>query len=303
MVFEITLLSVTLIAFVAAFFVLRARHRYLFAKIQELNTRLVRLQENQLQPLRDDVRILHRLRLIDRRFPESSGNVQTAVNPFTSQSREDILIFDFFANKKPGYFIEAGAYDGVAYSNTFLLERMGWKGLLVEAIPRKAEQCRRNRPQSRVVQAALGGKDASGEVEFTFAEDPRGGGMLSFVEADERHLKRCIEEQCSLQKVKVPIRTLDALLEGQTNSVDFLSLDIEGTELDALTGFDIARFRPKLVLMEQQNGPGDNAIRDYLSTFGFVRCGVKGSNYFFVAREHQAEFESLLCDDEKIAAG
>jgi len=57
---------------------------------------------------------------------------------------------------KEGFFVEAGANDGVSQSNTLYFERyMGWRGLLIEAIPELADQCRRNRPRCIVENCAL----------------------------------------------------------------------------------------------------------------------------------------------------
>src|SRR3954451_1905594 len=67
--------------------------------------------------------------------------------------------------ERGGVFVEAGAYDGFTQSNTYWLERFrGWSGVLVEAIPELAEQAKRNRPRSRVVQCALVSDDFTGET-------------------------------------------------------------------------------------------------------------------------------------------
>jgi len=52
--------------------------------------------------------------------------------------------------------------------------------------------------------------------------------------------------------VNVAVRTLDEILieAGVPAPIDFLSVDIEGHELDVLRGFDFNRWRPRLVLLE-----------------------------------------------------
>src|SRR5258708_39074986 len=55
-----------------------------------------------------------------------------------------------------GTFIEAGANDGITQSNTYWFERFrGWRGVLIEAVPDKAAECRRNHPNERRGNAAL----------------------------------------------------------------------------------------------------------------------------------------------------
>jgi len=52
--------------------------------------------------------------------------------------------------------------------------------------------------------------------------------------------------------IEVPVRTLDDVLsEAQApRAFDFLSVDVEGHELEVLGGFDFARWRPRLILLE-----------------------------------------------------
>jgi hypothetical protein len=50
-------------------------------------------------------------------------------------------------NLHGGFFIEAGANDGVNQSNTLYFEKnLNWKGILIEPIPELAQQCKENRP-------------------------------------------------------------------------------------------------------------------------------------------------------------
>jgi hypothetical protein len=51
--------------------------------------------------------------------------------------------------------------------------------------------------------------------------------------------------------LEVRTRTLDEILtEAGTKRVDFVSIDVEGHELEVLDGFDLSRWRPRLVLIE-----------------------------------------------------
>lgn len=61
-----------------------------------------------------------------------------------------------FLDFKRGFFIEAGANDGVAQSNTLYFERYAkWGGLLIEPIPELAMKCKLNRPKCIVENCAL----------------------------------------------------------------------------------------------------------------------------------------------------
>jgi FkbM family methyltransferase len=141
-----------------------------------------------------------------------------------------------------GFFIEAGAHDGLKYTNTLYFEKYrNWSGLLVEPIPQQAALCAENRPRCFVENCALVSSEyAQPTVEMNFC------GLMSVVKgamktAEEE--RRHIELGCEVQKVEtysltVPARTLTSILEQHgILHVDFLSLDVEGYELEVLKGF------------------------------------------------------------------
>ena len=78
-----------------------------------------------------------------------------------SPSDLDLKVFDFFerVGVSSGFYVECGACNGIAQSNTLLLEQKGWTGLLIEADPRLSQECKWWRPQNIVYHAALVGPD------------------------------------------------------------------------------------------------------------------------------------------------
>lgn len=155
-----------------------------------------------------------------------------------------------------GVFIEAGANDGVIYSNTAFFERnKGWSGLLIEPIPEQAEACMHNRPGSRVIQAALGAPDQLGQLlpmtwcNFMSIVE----GAMGSPEADAEYiaLGRPHLEAKQPYTVHVPVTTLSTLIDRfLARPVDLLSLDVEGYEMQALEGLDLTRHRPRMILVE-----------------------------------------------------
>src|SRR5262245_53916520 len=69
-----------------------------------------------------------------------------------------------------GFFVEAGANDGIRQSNTYWFERFrGWRGILVEGVPELVAAARRNRPGARVFEAALVANDSIRSVKMKTA--------------------------------------------------------------------------------------------------------------------------------------
>lgn len=158
----------------------------------------------------------------------------------------------------PGFFVEAGANDGVQQSNTLLLERTrGWRGLLIEPVPELAERCRANRPDSLVEQVALvPPHHDAGTIRIHFS------GLMSLVhgahgdpEAEAAHVADGLARQglTGSYEVDVPARTLSAVLDAHgIIVVDLLVLDVEGYEGPVLEGLDLRRHAPRQILVEER---------------------------------------------------
>jgi FkbM family methyltransferase len=194
-----------------------------------------------------------------------------------AQHGEDSLLWDLLGEKLVGYYVEIGAHNGVNLSNTYFFESIGWRGLLVEAHPELAEMCRRARPGSIVVHAALGPPNAGDRTRFSMVQGAHGVDALSFTIANDSHLSRIRREGGEIVEVDVPRTTLSQLLEQeQPQSIDFMTIDVEGAELDVLLGADLERWRPRVLVVEDNSMGSDPRVRDYLQQFGYrrlLRCG------------------------------
>jgi len=202
---------------------------------------------------------------------------------FRSQLGEDVWAWELLGKQTEGFFIEAGAFDGLNFSVTYALEAMGWNGLLVEAIPQPAQRCAARRPHSRVVHAALD-KQAGGTTDLWVVQD-RYGGMMSYtkISANQMQMVRSMNRSV----ISVPRTTLNELLADHCGEIDLVVLDLEGAELDVLQAFDLSRFRPRLLLIEQ-SVVARPITQDFMRAHSYHCLGALGSNGIY-ARSDQAD--------------
>jgi FkbM family methyltransferase len=153
---------------------------------------------------------------------------------------EERLKAEFFGPSR-GFFVDVGANDPQRGSQSYALEQAGWQGILVEPQPDLAEALKRART-ARVFAAACSSPGNAGKTMPLYL-----AGTLSSLDAG-----LAVTGVRARSTVEVPIRTLDDMLAeaGAPSPIDFLSIDIEGHEVEALAGFTFARWRPRLILME-----------------------------------------------------
>jgi FkbM family methyltransferase len=158
-----------------------------------------------------------------------------------------------------GYFVELGANDGVTQSNSLYFERhRNWRGLLVEPAPHNFLKCRQSRSSENSIYCAA---CVSFNYDQAFVRIAYSNLMSTPVGLDsdiqDPHAHAQLGEQFLGQSETVfefgaVARTLNSLLldAKAPKLIDFLSLDVEGAELEVLKGLDHETFRCKYILVE-----------------------------------------------------
>jgi FkbM family methyltransferase len=188
--------------------------------------------------------------------------------------REQALVREFFAGAQSGYFVEVGANRPRLESQTWHLEQLGWTGVLIEPQPDLAEELRRGRSAQVFAVACSSPQNAGKRLRLHVA------GALSSL--DRERMAPGAEPE---QVIEVPVRTLDDVLaEARVPAgFDFLSVDVEGHELEVLGGFDLARWRPRLVMLEDH--VGNLARHRFLKNAGYRLIRRVENNGWYVPRD------------------
>lgn len=199
-----------------------------------------------------------------------------------SQNYEELIIRDFFKDRRGGLFVDVGASHFRKDSTTYYLERhLGWRGIAIDGIEEYRRGYKEHRPRTRF---------------FAYFVSDRSDRQadLHVVERDKRYstgrhaaLKRW-QAGAKVRTRRVPTITLDDLLAREdVERIDLLSMDIELAEPAALAGFDIERYRPQLVCIEAHE-PVRDRIAAYFKKHGYERIESYGKldqvNHYYTPR-------------------
>jgi FkbM family methyltransferase len=189
---------------------------------------------------------------------------------------------------EPGYFVELGANDGISQSNTKHLEMFhGWRGVLVEPYPGNFLKLAKTRSGSTFSENAACvsfGFNAS-EITLTYSNlmtTPMQG--LSDIGDRESHAQsgqKFLRSEEKVSTFSAKARTLSSILDDACAplTIDLLSLDVEGGELEVLGGVDHSKYRFKWILVESRS---KQKISDFLGNLGYgFHSQLTGHDFLF----------------------
>jgi len=191
-----------------------------------------------------------------------------------TEREEEWLIRDFFKDKRGGYFVDVGANHYQFGNKTYYLERhQGWSGIAIEPQFEYAADYPVHRPRTKFFQLFV--SDVSDKMAdlYVVKDSP-------FVASSDKAFVSQFGKPDEVRKV-VTVSLNDLLDREGRRTVDFVSMDIELHEPQALQGFDIQRFKPSLVCIEALQ-PVRQQILDYFAKNGYVAVG----RYLWVDREN-----------------
>eukprot|EP00746_Dinoflagellata_sp_MGD_P154660 gnl/MRDRNA2_/MRDRNA2_84970_c0_seq1.p1 gnl/MRDRNA2_/MRDRNA2_84970_c0~~gnl/MRDRNA2_/MRDRNA2_84970_c0_seq1.p1 ORF type:complete len:328 (+),score=46.25 gnl/MRDRNA2_/MRDRNA2_84970_c0_seq1:81-1064(+) len=174
-----------------------------------------------------------------------------------SQWAQDVTLWPLFANVTDGFFLESGARDGEDHSNTLFFELKGWTGLLVEPNQREFGNLK---SKHRKAYAFNGCLSPTGKRAFCKYDNKMWGlGSVSGAATG-----------------KVVCEPLAALLKKiMRKTIDFWSLDVEGSEASVLETIDFREIEIGLLLIEMNKDENNNrGIRAVMDEHGFKDIGV-----------------------------
>ncbi|MHC2019529.1 FkbM family methyltransferase [Methylobacterium sp. CM6247] len=200
-----------------------------------------------------------------------------------AQNFEDVLLWRALKDVPNGFYIDIGAQDPRVDSVSRGFYENGWRGFSIEPTQAYADKLRADRPDERIIQAAVG----TGDRDIVFFEFPETG--LSTANATVAAAHKAEGYDCV--ETVVPILSLDRVLkDARRLDVHWLKIDVEGLEASVLESWSDCDVRPWIVVIESTEPlaqtPTHHLWEPALLDRGYQYVYFDGLNRYYVSETH-----------------
>ena len=156
----------------------------------------------------------------------------------------DSIIQYIFKNKQNGFYVDVGCGHPIKNNNTYLLNKKGWSGINIDLDEANIELFNIFRPNDENYCSAI--SDTNKEVDLFFYHNKSALNTIDKKTAEYQKAKIS-----SIRKIKT--RSLNEIMENSKYNdceIDFLTIDVEGSELSVLKNFNFQKYKPKIIVVE-----------------------------------------------------
>ena len=153
------------------------------------------------------------------------------------------LVIDYIFKKKNGFYIDVGCNHPVYNNNTFLLHKKGWKGVNIDIDLKSIELFNIFRKEDFNINVAASSKDDVLEYINFHEKSP-----INKIKDDD------VKSVVPFREIKkINSLTLDSIIENspfKDKKIDFISIDVEGHELEVVKGLNLQKHKPSIIVIE-----------------------------------------------------
>lgn len=207
-----------------------------------------------------------------------------------AQNAEDVVLARLFT-AATGRYVDVGAAEPVVDSVTWHFYQRGWRGINVEPIPAFVAQLSEQRPEDVNLAVVLGA--TTGTATLHLVENRPGWSTMD----SELGATYRAQDDLQIREVHIAQRTLADVLDEYPGEIDFLKIDVEGTERAVIEGADWSKHRPRVVVVEATRPgspePAHEEWEPLLLAAGY-RCALfDGLNRFYAKANDEEALASL----------
>ena len=200
-----------------------------------------------------------------------------------SQEGEDLVLRKIFEQHQTGFYVDVGAHHPRRYSNTQFFYRRGWHGINIDAMPGSMEIFSKMRPRDLNIEVGIGQEE--GKLEYYIFNEPA---LNSFSKDLSKDRHEAQTNKRIKDVVEVNVKPLSCVFDQhlpKDQSIDFISIDVEGMDFDVLKSNDWSKYRPAYVLVEVLRSSlheiESTQIGELMKSVGYVIFAKCANTVFF----------------------
>lgn len=206
------------------------------------------------------------------------NNIKEDYSPSRAQFGQDLWALEHHNQKRNGTYLEIGVHDGENANNTVMMDQeYGWSGVCIDPMMKNMEK--RSCKQFKV---ALGSE--TGEADFRYSDGGDQGlsGLDKFANSDNNKQWKDVVSNFKMKKVQVRTPE-DVFTEANLPStIDYMSLDVEGAEMDILRSFPFDKYCVKYATIETNNDKEkEKEMEEFMTQRGYKFEGHKEVDHIF----------------------
>jgi FkbM family methyltransferase len=207
-----------------------------------------------------------------------------------SQNREDVLLWRALKHIEKGHYIDIGAWDPTKDSVSKGFYELGWRGINIEPVSNFAESLSKDRPLDRIINKAVGNTSGRKKI-YNISET----GLSTFSKKLAEHY---FEKGLLVTEEEVEIFRLEELGNPfDCGDVHWMKIDVEGSELEVLSGWNSTELRPWIIVIESVEPIRLQSVRleweHLLINAGYKFAYFDGLNDFYVDLAHEELLKSF----------
>lgn len=213
------------------------------------------------------------------------------MRPSYSQEGEDIILDKLFGQQAKGFYIDVGAHHPMRFSNTYSFYRRGWCGINIDAMPASMLAFRKSRPRDINLEMAI--LKERGSLKYYQFNEPALNGFSASL-SEQRDGLGSYKVIGVVEMEGLPLgEVLEKYMPATIRQIDFMSVDVEGLDLEVLQSNDWERFRPKVILVELLSSSlssiSSDPVYKFLAGNGYSVFAKAVQTVFFASHEFMAE--------------
>jgi FkbM family methyltransferase len=168
-------------------------------------------------------------------------------NDSYSQEGEDLIIDRILNSTKKGFYIDIGAHHPFRFSNTYKFYKKGWNGINIDAMPGSMRIFRQVRPRDINVECGISKNE---EILKYYIFNDKALNTFSITEAQSKNNH---ENYKIIKILEIETKPLSKILETYlkpNTKIDFLTIDVEGLDIEVLESFDLDKYKIPYILIE-----------------------------------------------------